>query len=45
MVDRVDVSWPSGIKQSFQNISTKQTIYILEGEKMYENTLTLDRNF
>ena len=30
------------IKQSFQNVSTKQTIYIVEGEKMYENTLTLN---
>ena len=44
-VDRIDVSWPSGIKQTFQDIPTKQTIYILEGEKMYENTLTIDKSF
>lgn len=44
-VDRIDVSWPSGIKQTFRDIPTKQTIYILEGEKMYENTLTIDKSF
>ena len=44
-VDRIDVSWPSGIKQTFQDIPTKQTIYVLEGEKMYENTLTIDKSF
>tara|TARA_B100001540_G_scaffold158968_1_gene140808 strand:- start:398 stop:2248 length:1851 start_codon:yes stop_codon:yes gene_type:complete len=44
-VDKIDVSWPSGIKQTFQDIPTKQTIYILEGEKMYENTLTIDKSF
>ena len=44
-VDRIDVSWPSGIKQTFQDIPTKQTIYILEGKKMYENTLTIDKSF
>ena len=44
-VDRIAVSWPSGIRPTFQDKPTTQTIYILEGEKMYENTLTIDKSF
>ena len=40
-IDEIEILWPSGLKQSFNDVKTKQTIYILEGEKIFENTLTL----
>jgi len=43
LIDKIEILWPNGIKQSFKNIKTKQTIYILEGEELFENTLTLKK--
>ena len=41
-IDKITIKWPSGINQSFNNISTNQTIYVVENEKLYENTLILN---
>ena len=41
-IDQIDVEWPSGTKQSFKDIPARQTIYILEGESLYQNTLILN---
>ena len=38
-IDQIDIFWPSGIYQSFTGISTKQTVYIVEGKSLYNNTL------
>jgi len=35
--------WPSGLQQSFQNIPARQTVYIVEGESLHQNTLILDQ--
>ncbi len=43
LIDKIEILWPNGIKQSFKNIKTNQTIYILEGEELFENTLTLKK--
>ena len=39
--DKITIKWPSGINQSFNNISTNQTIYVVENGKLYEKTLIL----
>ena len=39
--EKIDVSWPSGIDQTFENIPANQTVYIVEGETLHQNTLYL----
>ena len=41
-IDKIEIKWPSGVNQSFNNISTNQTIYIVENGKLYQNTLVLN---
>ena len=41
-IEKIEVRWPSGVNQSFENISTKQTIYIVENGNLYENTFVLN---
>ncbi|MFQ6615341.1 MAG: CRTAC1 family protein [Fidelibacterota bacterium] len=38
-VDRIKVIWPSGHIQTFENIRPNQTVYIVEGKNLGENTL------
>jgi len=40
-IEKIDVSWPSGIDQTFENIPANQTVYIIEGETLHQNTLYL----
>ena len=42
-IDQIDILWPSGLHQSFQNIPARQTVYIVEGESLHQNTLILDQ--
>ena len=42
-VENIQITWPSGIMQSFESIDGDQTVYIVEGEKLYQNTLVLDK--
>ena len=37
-IDKIKVSWPSGMDQTFENIPANQTVYILEGETLHQNT-------
>ena len=37
-IDKIEVSWPSGMDQAFENIPANQTVYILEGETLHQNT-------
>mgnify|MGYP001158207326 FL=1 len=37
-IDKIEVSWPSGMDQAFENIPANQTVYILEGGKIHQNT-------
>jgi hypothetical protein len=41
-IDKIDVSWPSGIDQTFENIPVNQTVYIVEGKTMHQNTSHLN---
>ena len=40
-VDEIEVTWPSGKVETFRQIKPNQTIYVVEGERFYENTLVL----
>ena len=40
-VDEIEVTWPSGETQVFKKIKPNQTVYIIEGAKLHENTLVL----
>ena len=40
-IEKIDVFWPSGIDQTFENIPANQTVYIVEGETLHQNTLYL----
>lgn len=42
-IDKLEIKWPSGINQRFNNISTNQTVYIVENGKLYQNTLVLNK--
>ena len=42
-IDQIDILWPSGLHQSFQKIPARQTVYIVEGESLHQNTLILDQ--
>ena len=42
-IDKLEIKWPSGINQHFNNISTNQTVYIIENGKLYQNTLVLNK--
>ncbi len=35
IIDNIEVKWPSGLKQTFKEISPNQTVYILEGDSNY----------
>ena len=35
IVDIVEIKWPSGLKQIFNDVSSNQTMYILEGDNNY----------
>jgi len=41
-IDKIEVSWPSGIDQTFENIPVNQTVYIVEGKTMHQNTSHLN---
>ncbi|MBH10672.1 MAG: hypothetical protein CMG74_10060 [Candidatus Marinimicrobia bacterium] len=41
IIDQITIVWPSGIKQNFTDIPAKQTIYIVEGKTMHQDTLTI----
>ena len=41
-IDKIEVSWPSGIDQTFENIHVNQTVYIVEGKTMHQNTSHLN---
>ena len=38
LIDEIEVSWPSGIDQTFENIPANQTVYIVEGKTLHQNT-------
>lgn len=38
-VDKLTVFWPSGLNDTFENINANQTVYIIEGKQLYQNTL------
>ena len=38
IIAKIEVSWPSGIDQTFENIPVNQTVYIVEGKTMHQNT-------
>ena len=40
-IDELQVTWPTGKIQSFRKIKPNQTVYIVEGGDLYENTLVL----
>jgi hypothetical protein len=37
-IDKIEVTWPSGMDQTFENIPANQTVYIVEGKTLYQNT-------
>jgi hypothetical protein len=41
LVDEIEVTWPSGDVQTFTKIKPNQTVYIVEGGKLHENTVVL----
>ena len=41
-IDKIEVYWPSGIDQKFENIPVNQTVYIVEGKTMHQNTSHLN---
>jgi len=41
-IDKIEVSWPSGIDQTFENIPVNQTVYIVEGKTMHQKTSHLN---
>ena len=40
-IDKIELHWPSGIKESYKSIKCNQTIYIVENKSLYKNTLVL----
>tara|TARA_Y100000758_G_scaffold297727_1_gene258035 strand:- start:2191 stop:4032 length:1842 start_codon:yes stop_codon:yes gene_type:complete len=38
-IDKLTVLWPSGHDDIFENIKANQTVYIVEGKQLYQNTL------
>ncbi|MFQ5640036.1 MAG: CRTAC1 family protein [bacterium] len=42
-VDEIEVTWPSGKVQNFKKIKPNQTVYLVEGGKLYEETLVPDK--
>jgi hypothetical protein len=40
-VDKIEVTWPTGKVEVFKKIKPNQTVYIVEGGKLHENTLVL----
>ena len=40
-IDEIEVTWPNGESQAFKRIRANQTVYIVEGEALYENTTVL----
>ena len=40
-IDKIEIYWPSGIKESYKSIKCNQTIYIVENKSLYKNTLVL----
>ena len=42
IIAKIEVSWPSGIDQTFENIPVNQTVYIVEGKTMHQNTSHLN---
>lgn len=38
-IEKLIVLWPSGINDTFENIKANQTVYIVEGKQLYQNTL------
>ena len=41
-IAEIEVSWPSGIDQTFKNIPVNQTVYIVEGKTIHQNTSHLN---
>jgi len=42
-IDKIEIIWPSGLKEYFESIKTNQTIYILENTSVNYNTLVLKK--
>ncbi|MEE9167088.1 MAG: CRTAC1 family protein [Candidatus Neomarinimicrobiota bacterium] len=40
-VDRIEIIWPNGHIQAFENIEPNQTLYIVEGEDLHDESLAL----
>tara|TARA_B100001250_G_scaffold300410_1_gene262103 strand:- start:265 stop:2106 length:1842 start_codon:yes stop_codon:yes gene_type:complete len=38
-IDKLTVLWPSGHDDIFENIKANQTVYIIEGKQLYQDTL------
>ena len=38
-IDKLTVLWPSGHDDIFENIKANQTVYIVEGKQLYQDTL------
>ena len=41
IIDLIKVKWPSGIVETFESVTSNQTIYVLENKQLYQNTLTI----
>ncbi len=41
LVDEIEVTWPNGEVQTFTKIKPNQTVYIVEGGELHENTVVL----
>ncbi len=40
-IAEIEVTWPSGQVQTFKQVKPNQTVYIVEGERLHENSLVL----
>ncbi|MCH8838087.1 MAG: ASPIC/UnbV domain-containing protein, partial [Candidatus Marinimicrobia bacterium] len=40
-IAQIEVTWPSGQVQTFKPVNPNQTVYIVEGEQLHENSLVL----
>ena len=35
-IDRLEIKWPSGIIQTFENIENNQTVLVIEGKENFQ---------
>ena len=45
IINQIRIVWPSGIKQTYSDIPARQTIYVVEGKSLHQNTLTLHQKY